>query len=141
MYFIFVFLQPAQRALVLARVRLSMRACESVKGNKGRFTVSRRQKRMSYTNQATRENAHIILFLSQRDTHAQGIRDSAAALITPNGSIRHSVMINPVESLPPPSVTCREAAPPPPALSALTDRWSSRGHHSPGGLQVLHKVT
>lgn len=55
-------------------------------------------------------------------THAQGIQDSAAVLITPNGSIRLSVMINPEESLPLPSVTCREAAPPPPALTALTGR-------------------
>lgn len=46
----------------------------------------------------TRTNTH---------THAQGIRDSAAVLITSNGSIRRTVMIKPVESLPLHSVTCR----------------------------------
>lgn len=54
-------------------------------------------------------------------THAQGSRDSAAVLITPNGSIRHTVMINPVESLPLHSVTC----------------WCQ--HHLP--LPCLHRLT
>lgn len=59
-------------------------------------------------------------------------------LITPNGSIRHTVMINPVESLPPHSVTCREGC----AASTLqlADRWITRLHRGPGGLQALHKV-
>lgn len=57
-----------------------------------------------------------------------GINDSTAALITPNGSIRRTVMmINPLGSMPPPSVTCRAAAPPPRAPTALTDRRSTAG--------------
>lgn len=67
-------------------------------------------------------------------THAQGSRDSTAALITPNGSIRRTVMINPVEPLPLHSVTCRAAAPPP-ALPVLTDRRSTWWPAD------LHKVT
>lgn len=151
MHFIFVFLQPVQRALVLARVHLSTRACESVKGNKGRYSLYLASRNARATQTQQRDTTHkskytkyvfIALFLSNNSSlhmsksqhsrnahghtnpHAQGSRDSAAVLITPNGSIRHSVMINPVESLPLLSVTCREAAPPPLALSALTDRWS-----------------
>lgn len=56
--------------------------------------------------QRTRTNTNT----DTHSTHAQGIRDSAAVLITPNGSIRRTVMINPAESLPPHSVTCRAAA-------------------------------
>ncbi|KAF3691182.1 Capping protein, Arp2/3 and myosin-I linker protein 3 [Channa argus] len=49
-------------------------------------------------------------------THARGNRDSAAVLITLNGSIRRTVMINPVESLLLPSATCQAAAWPPALL-------------------------
>lgn len=48
--------------------------------------------------------------------HAQGGGDSAAALITPNSSIRRTVVINPVESPLLPSVTCQAAASPPALL-------------------------
>lgn len=116
------------------------------------FTVSCQQKCMSYTNSTARQNAQIFtplfsnsnsLHMSKSQqcldfnimharkstdtctssTHAQGSRDSAAVLITPNGSIRLTVMINPVESLPLHSATCRAAAPPHPAFPALIDRW------------------
>lgn len=63
--------------------------------------------------------------------HAPGSRDSAAELITRNGSIRRSVMINPVESLLLRSVTCRVAPPPaaPPALTVRTSTWwPAQGH-------------
>ncbi|XP_036969838.1 capping protein, Arp2/3 and myosin-I linker protein 3-like isoform X2 [Acanthopagrus latus] len=64
-----------------------------------------------------------------RSTNAQGIRDSAAVLITPNGSIRRTVMINPVESLPPHSVTCREGCAA--SILQLADRWITKRHRGP----------
>lgn len=55
--------------------------------------------------------AHTRTLARAACTHAPGGRDSAAELITRNGSIRRSVMINPVESPLPRSVTCRAAPP------------------------------
>ncbi|MEQ2201517.1 hypothetical protein XENOCAPTIV_013662 [Xenoophorus captivus] len=65
-------------------------------------------------------------------THAPGSRDFVAELITRNGSIRRSVMINPVETPLLRSVTCR-AAPPPAAPPSLSVRSLSG---APGGLRA-----
>lgn len=78
-------------------------------------------------------------------THAQGTRDSAAVVITPNSSIRRTVMINPVESLLLPSVTCQATASPP-ALPAVTDRRSTGATMAPvapvaPGLHCLYNDT
>ncbi|PWA14444.1 hypothetical protein CCH79_00011204 [Gambusia affinis] len=71
-------------------------------------------------------------------THAPGGRDSAAELITRNGSIRRSVMINPVESPLQRSVTCRAAPPPaaPPALSVSKGTWWPADPHKVTGKQL-----
>ncbi len=63
--------------------------------------MSKSQPSIAYRARAQRARAQT------NSTHAQGIQDSAAVLITPNGSIRRTVMINPAESLPLRSVTCR----------------------------------
>ncbi|MED6285732.1 hypothetical protein CHARACLAT_032188 [Characodon lateralis] len=65
-------------------------------------------------------------------THAPGSREFVAELITRNGSIRRSVMINPVETPLLRSVTCR-AAPPPAAPPSLFLRSLSG---APGGLRA-----
>lgn len=90
--------------------------------------------------QRTRTDAHIHTYIhtDTHSTHVQGSRDSAAVLITPNASIRRTVMINPVESLPLDSVTCWALhCLFLPCLHWLTD-WQveHRGHWGPGGLQA-----
>ena len=72
-------------------------------------------------------------------THAQGGRDSAAVLITPNGSIRRTVMINPVESLLLHSVTCRAAALP---SCSVSSHWLSESGATVAPVACRpHKVT
>lgn len=71
-----------------------------------------------------------------------GAGDLAAVLITPNGSIRPTVMINPLESLLLDLFTCWEAAHPPlpPLFFISVHRHDIRGQD---GLEScnLHKVT